>query len=222
MRRVGFSIALMVLAGVGLVLAGAYDPGAAVFAQAQGPSPTPIPTPTVAPLVAGAPGIRFTSLAEDANRLTRVQFYHRSSPDQPWQAWGPPIRVERVTRFNESLRRTQTVALADLILSPHNADVDPSHYQVRDAATGQVLGGWIDHLAFVCQGGVCVDAGRAVFSPTGTPPAPTTGWRTHVVRLGENLFRIALRYGVPLSELARVNGISDPARIFAGQTLIIP
>lgn len=53
--------------------------------------------------------------------------------------------------------------------------------------------------------------------------APSTSYaRTHVVRAGENLFRIALRYGVPLSRLAAVNGISNPARIYAGQTLIIP
>lgn len=53
--------------------------------------------------------------------------------------------------------------------------------------------------------------------------APSNGYtRTHVVRAGENLFRIALRYGVPLSRLAAVNGISNPARIYAGQTLVIP
>lgn len=45
---------------------------------------------------------------------------------------------------------------------------------------------------------------------------------THVVQSGENLFRIALRYGVDMNTLARVNSISDPKRIFAGQTLVIP
>ncbi|MFW5709046.1 MAG: LysM peptidoglycan-binding domain-containing protein [Chloroflexota bacterium] len=45
---------------------------------------------------------------------------------------------------------------------------------------------------------------------------------THVVQPGENLFRIALRYGVSVDAIAQANNISDSRRIFSGQTLIIP
>jgi LysM repeat protein len=45
---------------------------------------------------------------------------------------------------------------------------------------------------------------------------------THVVQSGENLFRIALRYGIDMNELAAANNITDPAQIYAGQVLIIP
>lgn len=45
---------------------------------------------------------------------------------------------------------------------------------------------------------------------------------THVVRAGENLYRISLRYGVDLDELIRVNGITDVRRVLVGQTLVIP
>ncbi|MDQ7844603.1 MAG: LysM peptidoglycan-binding domain-containing protein [Armatimonadota bacterium] len=45
---------------------------------------------------------------------------------------------------------------------------------------------------------------------------------THVVRPGENLFRIALRYGVTVEAIARANGIVDPERIRAGLVLTIP
>jgi len=45
---------------------------------------------------------------------------------------------------------------------------------------------------------------------------------THIVQPGENLFRIALRYGVTADQVAAANGISDPARIYVGQVLIIP
>ncbi len=45
---------------------------------------------------------------------------------------------------------------------------------------------------------------------------------THTIQPGENLFRIALRYGVGMDAIARANGITDPTRIFAGQQLIIP
>ncbi len=46
--------------------------------------------------------------------------------------------------------------------------------------------------------------------------------RTHVVQPGENLFRIALRYGLTVDQLAFANGITNPERIYAGQILVIP
>lgn len=45
---------------------------------------------------------------------------------------------------------------------------------------------------------------------------------THVVQAGENLYRIALRYGLTTQALAEANGITDVSRIFAGQVLVIP
>lgn len=45
---------------------------------------------------------------------------------------------------------------------------------------------------------------------------------THIIKPGENLFRIALTYGVDMNELARANNIANPTRIFSGQTLVIP
>jgi murein DD-endopeptidase MepM/ murein hydrolase activator NlpD len=44
----------------------------------------------------------------------------------------------------------------------------------------------------------------------------------HVVQRGENLFRIALAYGVTVDEIALANGITNPASIQVGQRLIIP
>jgi LysM repeat protein len=43
----------------------------------------------------------------------------------------------------------------------------------------------------------------------------------HIVQQGENLFRISLRYGVPISVIAAQNGITNVNRIFVGQRLII-
>jgi LysM repeat protein len=45
---------------------------------------------------------------------------------------------------------------------------------------------------------------------------------TYVVQPGDTLARIARRFGVDMTVLARINGISNPNRIYAGQTLIIP
>ncbi|MBW2230175.1 MAG: LysM peptidoglycan-binding domain-containing protein [Deltaproteobacteria bacterium] len=44
----------------------------------------------------------------------------------------------------------------------------------------------------------------------------------HVVRRGENLSRIAARYGVRVSELQRLNGLRSKHRIWAGQKLRLP
>ncbi|MGB7337978.1 MAG: LysM peptidoglycan-binding domain-containing protein [Phototrophicaceae bacterium] len=44
----------------------------------------------------------------------------------------------------------------------------------------------------------------------------------HVVQAGENLYRISLRYNVPLTTLAQANGISNTNLIFVGQQLTIP
>ncbi len=45
---------------------------------------------------------------------------------------------------------------------------------------------------------------------------------THTVQPGENLFRIGLRYGVDMYELAALNGITDVRHIHSGQVLTIP
>jgi murein DD-endopeptidase MepM/ murein hydrolase activator NlpD len=44
----------------------------------------------------------------------------------------------------------------------------------------------------------------------------------HVVKSGENLFRIGKAYDVPYRELARINRISDPHQIRAGQRIFVP
>lgn len=53
-------------------------------------------------------------------------------------------------------------------------------------------------------------------------PIPSTGEIKHVVQPGENLFRISLRYNTSMQAIAVANGIANPDRIYAGQTLVIP
>jgi len=44
----------------------------------------------------------------------------------------------------------------------------------------------------------------------------------HVVRRGENLYRIGKAYGVSHAELARANGIADAGRLEIGQRIFVP
>lgn len=63
-------------------------------------------------------------------------------------------------------------------------------------------------------------AGPSTAQPQPTPtPQPQT---TYVVRPGDNLYRISVRFGVTMRRLAEANGIVNVNRIFAGQTLVIP
>jgi LysM repeat protein len=66
-------------------------------------------------------------------------------------------------------------------------------------------------------------AGAMTAVPTTQPP-PTAVPQQQLYRVerGDNMYRISIRFGVPLARLIEVNGIADPTRIFVGQILIIP
>jgi len=59
-------------------------------------------------------------------------------------------------------------------------------------------------------------------TPSATATPVPTGEIVHVVQRGENLFRIALRYGTTVQAVADRNKIVNPSLIWAGQKLIIP
>jgi hypothetical protein len=91
-------------------------------------------------------------------------------------------------------------------------------------------GGWATALAYVSADGSIVTfayvegPGRALaFAQTNwLPAAPQIAdRRTHVVQVGENLFRISLRYGIPLEQLAALNGITNIDLIYVGQVLYL-
>jgi len=55
----------------------------------------------------------------------------------------------------------------------------------------------------------------------GTTPPPNQGC-TYVVRPGDTLARIAVKYNTTVSQLVVLNGIKNPNIIFVGQTLLVP
>ncbi len=52
-------------------------------------------------------------------------------------------------------------------------------------------------------------------------PTPTREVSRHTVQAGESLGTIARKYGMTVGELAAANNITDPAKIFVGQSLIV-
>lgn len=64
--------------------------------------------------------------------------------------------------------------------------------------------------------------GQKLTIPRGGATPPPGGGRTHVVQPGENLFRIALRYGTTPQAIAVANNLPNIHLIYAGQVLRIP
>jgi LysM repeat protein len=67
-----------------------------------------------------------------------------------------------------------------------------------------------------------IRVGQRLVIPQGTRPTPSRTSRVHIVQAGENLYRIARRYGVTTKALAVTNGIVNTSRIYVGQRLVIP
>jgi LysM repeat protein len=62
----------------------------------------------------------------------------------------------------------------------------------------------------------------ATTSPVATTPARSGDAVKHTVQPGESLGTIARKYQVTVGELAAANSITDPTKVRAGQTLVIP
>ena len=73
-----------------------------------------------------------------------------------------------------------------------------------------------------------LSAGYALYVPpvptvTIIPCGPPAGWvKTHVVAPGDNLYRIALSYGLTYPQLQRANCMGSSTTIYAGQRLWVP
>jgi LysM repeat protein len=65
-----------------------------------------------------------------------------------------------------------------------------------------------------------IRAGQVLIIPA--LPAPAPGPHMYVVQPGDNLYRISLKFGVPIEAIVAVNRIVNPWYIRAGQVLLIP
>lgn len=66
-----------------------------------------------------------------------------------------------------------------------------------------------------------VDTADEVPVQATTPDAPSVA-REHAIVWGDTLSELAVRYGTTVDALVQANGIADPDRVYAGDTLIIP
>ncbi len=57
--------------------------------------------------------------------------------------------------------------------------------------------------------------------PAATPCTPSSDWVTYRVQVGENLYRIGLRYGQTVSQMVAANCLSSE-NVYAGQSILVP
>lgn len=93
-------------------------------------------------------------------------------------------------------------------------------------STGSVPGisGNVDlDLAYVDYPSVIRRAGLNHLDGTApVPPSPAPQYITYVIQPGDTLSGIAQRFGTSVRTLAELNGISDPDKIYAGNTIRVP
>jgi LysM repeat protein len=67
-----------------------------------------------------------------------------------------------------------------------------------------------------------IRVGQVLCIPGGGTPPPPPPSCTYIVKAGDTLFGIAIRYGTTVQTLARLNGILNPSWIRSGQRLVVP
>ena len=75
---------------------------------------------------------------------------------------------------------------------------------------------WVMLCVLACAG--C----SSLKSPVPAPSARPASNVFHIVKPGENLFRIGKAYDVPVEELAKANRLKDARQIYVGQRILIP
>lgn len=79
---------------------------------------------------------------------------------------------------------------------------------------------YMDYPAVIKKAGLNHLSGS---SPAPSPePSPSPQYITYVIQPGDTLSEIAQRYGTTTTALSSLNGISNPNRIYAGNTLKVP
>ncbi len=64
--------------------------------------------------------------------------------------------------------------------------------------------------------------GQSLAIPLNNRPPTVQPGTAYIVQQGDDLFRLALRFGTTVSAIQAANGITDPNLIFVGQSLVIP
>jgi LysM repeat protein len=235
-RTVILAVGVLLLAvGVGgCTLAGAsaaplttVEPGAVVepAGAGEGEAPTEeiIPTPTeVAPIdvfgtqTAMAPAPEGETTGEEGEATPEpTEGEGAEATPEPAEATEAPA-TEAPAASGEGCPATYTIQSGDTLFSI----AQRCGLTVDQLASANGISN-PNQLSIGQELSIPTGSGAAAGTSTGTGATSGSG-SVHVVQPGENLFRIALSYGLTYQELANYNNITDPASIRVGQEIRIP
>lgn len=183
---------------VGLLLAGCTRPK-----PSPPPTSQPTPTQTMTPAAPAGPGIATST---------------------PTPAAPPAAAEATATPTSESFMPSEpTITPAPQQIEP-TPEPGTSTYTVQPGDTlfaiAARFGTTVNELATLNN--LSPDALLLAGQTLRVPATATNPPNVHIVQAGENLYRIALRYGVTWQELAQLNGITDPTTLRVGQRLVLP
>ena len=135
------------------------------------------------------------------------------------------VSVQAVASVN-GITNQSLVYVGQTLIIPAYGNVAPVPASTRPPAPPTVTPTLAAGTPAALQPTAPVSETATLVAPTGTPPPPVSTpaprAATHTVASGENLYRIALRYGLTTAQLAAANGILNPNSVYAGQVLRIP
>ncbi len=170
------------------------------------PSPTPMPTKTTlkppAAATSEAPTVEPTATLEATSEPTAEPTPEVTPTVEPTE----PATGQRSyqVRWGDTLSRIAQAhgTTVEAIMAANPSITDPARVNA-----GMVL-------VIPAQGST-----PPATQPTAAPSGPTS----YVVQWGDTLYRIALRFGTTEAAIMAANpSITDPTRIYAGMTLVIP
>jgi len=138
---------------------------------------------------------------------------------------------------SETATETATPIPTDTLLPPVSASCNPPAGWIRiTTSTGDTIYSLAQRYkttaenlsAANCLLSADLPAGFSLYVPpvptvTVIPCGPPPGWvKTHVVQAGDNLYRIALSYGITYPQLQRGNCMGSSTTIYTGQRLWVP
>jgi LysM repeat protein len=154
-----------------------------------------------------------------------------SATDSPLSTEAAPTEAAPTEAEPTEAAPTDTPAVTEptATTAPAEAGTSKTHtVQAGDNLFRIALKYGLTYQAVAAYNGIAnpnfIVVGQAIKIPAAgageTPPAGDGG--THMVQLGENLFRIALKYNMAYTTLAAANNLNYPYTIYPGQKLVIP
>ncbi len=127
----------------------------------------------------------------------------------------------------QAARNTQVAAQQFVVPTATLPAFQPSNLQAGEmTATAMIIGAtetaYIRETMTATAMGVLPPVTLTPIPGVTLAPALATSDCVHVVQRGQNVYRIALRYGVTIADIARANGLANAAVVRVGQELVIP